>query len=843
VAIVAAQLIASVSVQGAAAAAGQLASVGSAADLAHNSLANMVVAGVAVAGAALIGLGAASVSMASQFQNAMLQNVAHAGLATDQINMVSKAVLNMASVVGQSPVDLAKALYPIYSGLSAMSNQTEKAQVGLTELSDAAKSVIGTTTSVSTAAGAATSAFNALGLGSNNTSQSISRMNNLFDVMNKTVSLGNMTWATYAPTVGRLAIALNGTHTSFVQANAMLAMMTNEGFTAKQALTDITSSLSTLGVRSETVAAAAKKLGLTFDEQKFKTMDLASQLEYLKQITGGNTDELSKLMNGNKTVLATYNALQKGLGTYQGNLISLDHVQGSTAASFATASSGMTASWDKLKGAGQSLMVTLGSGLLPTFTKLINQVTPMVVGFMNWENSTHTIQNALNVLVGGIINMISVGERMASFFQHNSVAMFALKGVGIELAGVIGGILVAALVGFAVAVWAAMVPLLPFIAIGAAIALMIVGVIYAIQNWGHWMDWLSGKAGDMANKSEQAHEKMAITAIEKTQTQQNGVLLNLEKERTGVLAKLASMADGAAKTREEMRLAALNKQIDTTNGDLVQLQKEKDQHLAKIQELAAADIEARKNWYERANDALTAWVNDQDSRLGSMVGGWMSHLGTIASGDAAWWGQTIGSWMSSLGTLMSNTTSWWGQLIGGWSSDLGTLVSNTIAWFGRLPGIIMNALASAASAAFSGGSNVVSSIASGIESAIGSVISAMGDVASAIAAHLPHSPAKMGPLMQLEDMGAAISRQLALGMSKSIPTIKAGMSVMLSPLISPQAVAIPSISGGSGQASQSTQAGNGAQQPIILQIDGQAVARGLWPYLTEQLRYNVGTHF
>lgn len=552
-------------------------------------------AGLVVAG--LVGVGAAigeSVHMAGDFQNAMLQNVAHAGLAKDQFDKVSQSVLQMAGSVGQAPVDMAKALYPIYSGLSEMTNQSAKAQVGLAELDNAAKSVAGTTTDVTLVSRAATSAFNALGLGSNDAGKSIANMNTLFDVMNQTVSQGDMTWSSYTPVVGKLAIAIKGTSTSFVEANAALATMTNQGISAKQATTYLAASFTTLDDKSGGVAKRASALGLTFDEAKFKTMDLAHQMDYLKEVTGGNSEQLLKLMNNNVGVFRTYKALETGMESYKTNLDAISHSQGATAASFATASQGMNASMDRMKAAGQSLMITMGSELLPIVTRVINQITPMIMGFIAWENKTHGVENAVKSLASGIGNMIAAGAGIVKFFQNNQVALSALEAVLVVVAGVGIMLFIQALVALGVAAALASVEFLPMIATIAVIALAITGIILLIKNWGAVMDWLTGKTKQSQLQQQELYQKNALKTIQSSEEQKRGVLANMEDERTQLIAKIKGMADGADKSREQIRLSALNAQINTTKGDLKELDNEKTQHLKILKDLQSQDPQIRE---------------------------------------------------------------------------------------------------------------------------------------------------------------------------------------------------------------------------------------------------------
>lgn len=258
-------------------------------------------------GGALLGVGAAAVGMtaalgvqavqaAGNFQGAMDLNVAHAGLAANQVNSVSQAVLNMAPALGQMPDALAKALYPVLSSFSGISDQSAKAQISLIELKDAGMSVAGTTTDVTSVTNAASAAFNAYGLSTNDTATNTARMNNLFDVMNNTVSAGNMQWNTYATMIGKLSVASHGAGVGFNEENAALADLTNQGFSAQLAGTYLSNTFNDLYTKADNLQKNAKKLGISFDETKYKSMDFAGRIEYLGQVTDNNQSSLLKLM-------------------------------------------------------------------------------------------------------------------------------------------------------------------------------------------------------------------------------------------------------------------------------------------------------------------------------------------------------------------------------------------------------------------------------------------------------------------------------------------------------------------------------------------------------------------
>ena len=390
--------------------------------------------GVAAAGMA-VAIGVEAVNKAAAFQNAMLQNVAHAGLAKNQFDAVSQSVLQMSTDVGQMPTDLAQGLYPILSGFSGITNESAKAQTSLEDLRLAAEDVVGTETKTTVTSGALTSAFNALGLQTNNTATNISRLKTLNDQMEATVIAGNMHWDQYANVVGKLATAIKGTNVQWTEASAALATMTNEGFTAQRSQTYLANLFTQLDLKTDSLNKNAKKLHITFDEVKFKSMSLTDQLTYLKDITGGNASEVLKLLNNNATALKTYNALESGMKAYKTNLDAIKNSHGATATAFQTASSSFSAAKDRFKAAIDVLLIDLGTQLLPVLSKVLDWVTPLVKRFADWvanSKDLHTwISNVGSFLqyqfLPTVQNIAGAVQTFVGWMQQGSAPAQALK--------------------------------------------------------------------------------------------------------------------------------------------------------------------------------------------------------------------------------------------------------------------------------------------------------------------------------------------------------------------------------------------------------------------------------
>ena len=469
---------------------------------------NPILGGVAVAGlavgAAVVGIGVKTTQMAGQFQNAMLQNEAHAGLAANQVQRVNDALMQMGPAVGQGPTQLADAMYPILSGFSNITDQSAKTSVSLEELKLASESVAGSTARVYDASKAATSAFNAYNLESNNTGKNLKNLHMLFDVMNQTVSEGNMKWSDYSRMVGNFLAKSAQAGTKIQEANAALAVFTNSGESAQLAGTHLGALFLYLGTQSAKMADNAKKLHLEFDAQKFASMDLAEKMAYLKDVTGGNFAEIQKLMGGNKTLASTFQKLSDHAKDYKNALSDLNKAsvgKGATQTAFDIVKTGDVFKGQQNSAALQALGITIGEKLLPYVSALKTQILALVVGFTSWLVKSGALATIINgvaggvhFLVGAITTLVTVGAGIVSFFQHNQAAMDALLALLATVALQILSLVVPAFISWGVAAISAAIGTLaamwPILAAGALVAAVIFGIIEVIQHWGTIVGWL-----------------------------------------------------------------------------------------------------------------------------------------------------------------------------------------------------------------------------------------------------------------------------------------------------------------------------------------------------------------
>jgi len=150
---------------------------------------------------------------------------------------------------------------------------------------------------------------------------------------------------------------------------------------------------------------------------------------------------------------------------------------------------------------------------------------------------------------------------------------------------------------------------------------------------------------------------------------------------------------------------------------------------------------------------------------------------------------------------------------------------------------VTSVLSRLATEGYNAGRGLVSGVVDGIRSRLSAVRSAAADIAQAARDRLPFSPAKTGPLSDLDKTGPALVETMASGMEDSRPRMESAASTVAG-------AATADASGGGGMGGRGG-AGGSAQlerliaamqsqrQSVELSLDGRTVASSLEPLLGE----------
>ncbi len=751
-------------------------------------------AAMAVAGAAVIGLGIAATKEAADFQTAMLSNVAHAGLAKSEFQSVSDAILAMAPQVGRSPTELADAMYPILSAFSGITNQSAKSKLALDTLKLSFEAVAGTTVDGTQVAKAAVGTFNALGLATNNAATNQARMTNLMDVMDKTVQDGNMQWGDYQMVISKLATSIQGTNIKFNEASAALAVLTNSGMTARQAQTYLANMFTTMAIKTDAMAKHAKALGISWNASAYAGMSLAQKIAYINEVTGGNKQKILALLGNNATAFRSFNALSVGAKNYGVDLKDLNHAQGALKVSFDTASQGLQFQTQQMKAAGDALLISIGTQLLPVLSQFMKQMIPIVQRFTEWVTKSGAMKyaadmlaSALQGLVGIVVWLATTIGNITQFFQQNEVAMDALKAVLVAFAIVVAPMVVAALIAMAVAAWAAAVPIiamaLPFIALGLVIAAVVFGIIEAYKHWGAIMDWLTNKTEQDNIKIEQKNAQHAIKTDQQQKAAAQKTLANLEKEKNDILNKLKQTNDAATKAEYQHQLEMTQRQIDGQNARIQQADADAARQKAKLKQLHDDLIESQKNFGQRTDDAVNAWTakaeTSFDKWLATMAGNINTWTKNAENSFDGFFLHAAGQFNAWTNTIETSFDRFWLNLFGQINAGTARAEASFDGFFQHIAGQFNSMIAGA----FSWGANLLGQFTAGIQSRIGGLLSTVAGAIQGVKNFMGFaSPTKKGPGSTAHLWAPALMNMFANDLKSHSPKAVAAATHMMTDL-------------------------------------------------------------
>jgi hypothetical protein len=466
----------------------------------------------------------------------------------------------------------------------------------------------------------------------------------------------------------------------------------------------------------------------------------------------------------------------------------------------------------QLKILGQSLddvRQTIGDAMMPVLKNLTSFVTGTVVpglqnfaaflaspAFVAFATTVGTdIVGAIKGLITGISTVITIGTNLVNFFKNNQIAADLLMGVLASVTVVALGFAIAAIpalvtgfVAWAVAAGAAAIATLaatwPILAIGAVIALVVAGIILAIQHWGQIAAWLTGVWGAVS-----------------------GFFVNLWNT---VKSAVVNFVTGF-----------LTYLLDLHIRGILAIQSFVGGILGKLGGLLTSGLTWASNFIVGIMNFLLLLPGRAGAAILSMVTSVLGKLGGLEVQGLTWAGNFVSGLFNSLNRLASQAR---------------TAMQNAA---NKILGVLAGMISSAAQA----GANIVTAIANGILNTIESAIgNAMGQVGQFISDHLPHSPAKIGPLVTLAAAGANIPGEIAKGMTAGIPKLQSSLNMMLTPVLPSGGLTMPF--GGSLAPSA------GASPTIVINVqpndialDGVRLSRGLLPYVKDALVYNVSGGF
>ncbi len=378
--------------------------------------------GVLAAGTALLGIGVASVKMAGDFQSGMTSLVTGAGESASNLKMVSAGILQMAVDTGTSTDQLTAGMYMIesagYHGAAALSilkAAAEGAKVGNADLgvvSDATTTILNDFGSTGiTASGAVNLLIATVASGK-------THMQDLAQSLSQIL-----------PTASAAGIGLN-------DVMGAMATMTGEGVPAANAATYLRQTILALDAPSKTAVKAMESVGLSStqvaDEMKKSLPDALKMITDAvgKKFPIGSAQYVAAIKDisgGSKTMQGMLDLTGAHLATFQGNVAGVAaqvKKGGSSIVGWSEVQGDFNFQIDRAKEVVQTLMIKLGTGLLPILTQgvelLISDVLPAVMGFAT-SLGTSLLPSLMQVASSVMSSLLPVVKQLASFLMGSLI--------------------------------------------------------------------------------------------------------------------------------------------------------------------------------------------------------------------------------------------------------------------------------------------------------------------------------------------------------------------------------------------------------------------------------------
>lgn len=323
-----------------------------------------------IGGEALLAVGVASVKMASDYQMSTTRLVTSAGESTDKIGMVRKGMLDMAGQVGVSAQDLSKAMYFVEAaGFHAAD--------GLTVLKAAAQGAAAEGADTTTVAKALTDVLVDYHLKGSAAADVTSKMV-------AAISHGKTNLQEFSGAFANIVPAASAAGISMEDVMSALANMTNHGFTAARAASNLAQALRSLLNPTKPMQKAFAEFGVTTAQLKEHLKGpngLTDAMEYLsKAATKAGKEGTPAFAAALKQLMGTAPGANAALATVGENFAAtsatIKAVGGATADAqgkvqgFALVQKNLGMQVKELQAGFDSLMIELGNKLLPVLTSI-----------------------------------------------------------------------------------------------------------------------------------------------------------------------------------------------------------------------------------------------------------------------------------------------------------------------------------------------------------------------------------------------------------------------------------------------------------------------------------------
>lgn len=728
-----------------------------------------------VAGKAALGLGIVagaigyeSIKSASSFQTLTTRLVTSAGESVKNLKLIQGGILEVSTTTGTSANALATAMYQVesagYQGADGLTVLKAAAEGAKDEGADATTVAKGLTTALVNYHLPASAAALV-------TSQMVTA-----------VSHGKTTFQEFSASMANvLPIAANA-HLKLSDVSAVLATMTNHGFTAQRATMNMANALRHLTNFTTVQTKAFDQVGISADQvkQHLSSDGLGGTLIWLDGIAKSHTKTqadmvamLSKLTGSASGANVALSLAGKGGEQYRDALKDINKATteaGGNVKGFSEIQKTFGFQMDKAKNAIHNAGIAIGSALLPAVSKIAVAIVKVVTPIAGW-------------------------------IQHHQ-----------KLTAIVLGSLVA-LGALVVVVWAlaaaVQVLMSPITLIVVGIGLLVAGIIYAYKHFETFRTVLNAVGSFLKGVFVGAWHAAAAVV----QWFSDNVMPLVKKAIDAVFSwfsahkqQFIAAWDALVKGVKELADWFNDNVIDWLKGIIGDFIKWWHSHSDEIKQVW------HFVWEYIKTEAKVAW-DILKGVFGAIVLAWKAAWSIIEGVVKTAWAIVSGVVKTGIHLVLNTIGVVLDLITGHWSKawkDLKKLASDALH---DVVSTIKNVTSNFGHLLWNAGTNIIKGLIGGIKSMLGGVGSAISDVVSEVKDHLPWSPAKKGPLSGAgapEIGGRNIVKLMAQGIRQAQPQIEAAMAHVTATVKARQALAASgAVTAGIGAGGFSTMAAAG----------------------------------
>ncbi|MEM2120692.1 MAG: phage tail tape measure protein, partial [Archaeoglobaceae archaeon] len=253
------------------------------------------------------------------------------------------------------------------------------------------------------------------------------------------VKNGNVSAEELANALGNIASMASQAGISFQEILAAIATLTRQGMSAEMAVRGLTQIISQVISPSESVAAAARQLGVEFNASALQAKGLAGFLQEITAAAQGNVDILSQLFGSTQSLRAALGLVGNNAKQFSSILNEMQNSAGAVA----EAANKMGQSWQSQFQRLQNLLNALKLEFGKAMTPIVQAVADAIEKFTRWVETMSPVEKVILAISAALVALIPVVKTATFVFGIFQAMAGNWVGALAGLGAIIGSLTVA----------------------------------------------------------------------------------------------------------------------------------------------------------------------------------------------------------------------------------------------------------------------------------------------------------------------------------------------------------------------------------------------------------------